>query len=312
MVSLIHTVLYSCRDRAWKIADFGFASAGSSTGYHGSSKGRGTGGYRPPELLSEEAPVFNKTLDIWALGCILFELAVGTKPFPDDFSVFEYKTQAQLLPATTFPVPLDSRYDALSAASITEHVTRMLEISLGKRPSASQLYGEFCQYQQRIIVGIDLSNSLTQVAHVHSSDLHFQKIDILDRNRYCSIPSLQLLEAPQVEWPHPEEKIIETLGRDLEEFIHSRVEVVLQMEYSRLLVRLARLIYVFSIPNNWNDQVRNCFLQGALKAGIPCDNFSFIEGSKATAIGCLDADRQEHITQGSAFIICRVHADRVV
>jgi serine/threonine protein kinase len=45
---------------------------------------RGTPNYRAPEVIAEDAG-YNK-IDIWALGCIVFELSTGVKLFRDDFS----------------------------------------------------------------------------------------------------------------------------------------------------------------------------------------------------------------------------------
>ena len=50
----------------------------------------GTPGYRAPELLKESKGSFNNKLDIWAMGCILYELATGKKQFLDDWSVREF------------------------------------------------------------------------------------------------------------------------------------------------------------------------------------------------------------------------------
>jgi serine/threonine protein kinase len=68
----------------WKVADFGLTSQGTSQSLHYTEFARGTSGYRAPELLLQDTAVYNNKVDIWALGCILFELVVGTKPFTTD------------------------------------------------------------------------------------------------------------------------------------------------------------------------------------------------------------------------------------
>lgn len=50
---------------------------------------RGTGGYRAPELLVI-TPAFTKKVDIWALGCILYELLMSQKAFTDDWTVWDH------------------------------------------------------------------------------------------------------------------------------------------------------------------------------------------------------------------------------
>jgi WD40 repeat protein len=50
---------------------------------------RGRSCYRAPELLRNEGKYSNK-VDIWSLGCILYELVTANKAFPGDFAVYEY------------------------------------------------------------------------------------------------------------------------------------------------------------------------------------------------------------------------------
>ena len=76
---MLYAVLYSRKDSEWKLADFGFTSEGTSRSVRSSSLSRGTPGYRAPELLSDTKSVFNNKVDIWSMGCILYELAVGQK-----------------------------------------------------------------------------------------------------------------------------------------------------------------------------------------------------------------------------------------
>jgi serine/threonine protein kinase len=62
--------------------------------------GRGTTGYRAPELLGSdsERPRFSNRSDVWALGCILNEIITGQRLFVHDFSTFEYKQTSSELP----------------------------------------------------------------------------------------------------------------------------------------------------------------------------------------------------------------------
>src|SRR5271156_3782755 len=94
---LILVVLYCQRTKLWKLADFGFTSAGVSTPVT-SGNGRGTEGYRSPELLKDERPQYSNRSDIWALGCILHELATGRR-------VFQYDLQTALYYDPQGPLP---------------------------------------------------------------------------------------------------------------------------------------------------------------------------------------------------------------
>src|ERR1700685_2478180 len=82
-------VLCSKKLRQWKIVDFGIMSHGTSDHAISTHASRGTGGYRAPELVADVGHFTNK-VDIWASGCILFELITGTKAFLNDWAVREY------------------------------------------------------------------------------------------------------------------------------------------------------------------------------------------------------------------------------
>jgi serine/threonine protein kinase len=63
---------------------------------------RGTPCYRAPELIRESHGVgterkYTNAVDIWSLGCVLFELLFRKKAFKDDFSVHEYYAQYRKL-----------------------------------------------------------------------------------------------------------------------------------------------------------------------------------------------------------------------
>jgi len=79
---LIPLVLRSQTSRIWKISDFGLASQSKST-LVGTSQARGTNGYRAPELLVDEK--YSSKSDMWALGCILFQMFMRKKAFKYDW-----------------------------------------------------------------------------------------------------------------------------------------------------------------------------------------------------------------------------------
>jgi serine/threonine protein kinase len=83
-------VLFSKKDRAWKLVDFGLTCEVTSKTLQSTEFANGTPGYRAPELLNEEKYTYNDKVDIWAMGCILYELVVGKKLFPSDLTVLEH------------------------------------------------------------------------------------------------------------------------------------------------------------------------------------------------------------------------------
>lgn len=94
---------------------------------------RGTTGYRAPELVYEER-TFTKKVDIWALGCILYELVVGKKVFPFDFDTREYAAAKKML-----QVPLPNSIEDNVRSPLSNLIREMLRINPNDRPSAEEL-----------------------------------------------------------------------------------------------------------------------------------------------------------------------------
>lgn len=70
---LIHPVLYSHQKNLWKLTDFGISAEATSKNALATYSAKGTSSYRAPEVLREAE--FTNKVDIWALGCVLYELA---------------------------------------------------------------------------------------------------------------------------------------------------------------------------------------------------------------------------------------------
>jgi tetratricopeptide (TPR) repeat protein len=95
------SVLYCRQTKLWKIADFGLTAKATSRLAITTLLSRGTAGYRAPELLKHSK--FTNKVDIWALGCIIYELAMGRRAFSDDFAVQSYSNSRSIL---QFSIPL--------------------------------------------------------------------------------------------------------------------------------------------------------------------------------------------------------------
>lgn len=106
---------------------------------------RGTSGYRAPELLVGENGGFNNKVDIWALGCILHELVTWERPFSSDGQVVKYAESKLPL-----DIKLSQDFSERSRASISSTIRDMLQIEPSSRPSALQLYDQFCIFYQRV------------------------------------------------------------------------------------------------------------------------------------------------------------------
>jgi serine/threonine protein kinase len=99
---------------------------------------RGTRGYYAPEFLFEDRPSYTNKADIWALGCILYELAAGKRAFEAEWVTIECKLKG-VLP----DIPLDEYLSNEDGEFIKSAVTRMLNFDASLRPSATNLVEEF-------------------------------------------------------------------------------------------------------------------------------------------------------------------------
>lgn len=120
------------------MTDFGLTSEVEAGIPKYSSEARGSDGYRAPELL--ENRVFNKEVDVWSLGCILFELATGRQAFDSDFLVSKhcYDTKSVL------------SFDGINnQACISTLVLKMLEADPSRRPQISVLLQDFSNHYQQ-------------------------------------------------------------------------------------------------------------------------------------------------------------------
>lgn len=133
-------VLFSRRNNCWKLADFGTASQASSKRLNTTRYSRGTSGYRAPETLAQPDSRYNQKSDIFALGCILYEMMTGAKLFLDDFTIFSYST-TRLFPHTIWwPISPDPDLfaDPLHPLEMLDAV--MLNIDPQMRPKARDVH----------------------------------------------------------------------------------------------------------------------------------------------------------------------------
>ena len=134
--------MYSSTDQAWKIADFGLTSEGTSKRAHTTRYAQGTPSYRSPELI-EDFKYTNK-VDIWAIGCILYELIFKKKAFSGDGAVLRYfdnfRATGTLL---VLPFDNDTIPDEARKTFLANIILEMLDIDDTRRPGAWNLYEKF-------------------------------------------------------------------------------------------------------------------------------------------------------------------------
>lgn len=119
----------------WKIADFGITAQFTSKSARTTKYGRGSDNYLAPELLAEHAVVTRKT-DIWGLGCILYELAVGRTAFNGYGRIREFSASGQGLEIPVLPF---QKYHSIFVVDI---IHELLEPDPARRPSAVELGGK--------------------------------------------------------------------------------------------------------------------------------------------------------------------------
>lgn len=133
-------MLYSRRIHGWKIADFGRTTPGCSEGEEVTTNAHGTSGYRAPELIlpspSHEKYNYTNKVDIWALGCILYEVVVRRKAFESDWSVMEYARYNPDIRKFLSSLESETTLSKDSQQYIQNAVKNMLEVEASKRPSA--------------------------------------------------------------------------------------------------------------------------------------------------------------------------------
>lgn len=140
----LNVVLFSAKSRIWKVADFGLTCEGSSTALIATKYCHGTESYRAPELLTENGGKMNKKTDIWALGCILYELMFRKKAFKSDFQVQMYNSGNDL--------PLEIDQLPFICEEMVQNLRQMLQKTPESRPSAESLYTIFRHSQKKATI----------------------------------------------------------------------------------------------------------------------------------------------------------------
>ena len=129
---------------------------GTTRHFRTTTYGRGTCGYRAPELMKERR-VFNIKSDIWALGCIVHEILSGRKRFEDDFEGLQFTLQGEDFAYPPCEFTTGQWNNIFVEASNLANT--MLRLDTYERPSASKVLVEFER----------LSRQLEQLQSVHET-----------------------------------------------------------------------------------------------------------------------------------------------
>lgn len=116
----------------------------------------GTASYRAPELLSED-PKFTNRVDIWALGCILYEIVYHKRAFVGDWDVQAYKTMKS---SSIISVPKD-KFTPIFSSHLSGLLGELLSIEWQQRPRSQDLARMFKAYSQ--VFDPDLVTSIRNI-----------------------------------------------------------------------------------------------------------------------------------------------------
>ena len=144
MVGLINQVLYRADINVWKLAGFCVTSRGDGSRGIETPHSRGTKGFRAPELLQPQALYTNK-VDIWAFGCVTYELVTKRRAFESDFA-----TQAYAHSWGELPVVVDSE-------RVGGMLERIIRVALDREPQNRPSAHDLSVIIQANIAGIDTS-----------------------------------------------------------------------------------------------------------------------------------------------------------
>ncbi len=122
--------LFLCDTGQVKVTDFGIARAVSGTSLTATGTLVGTLPYMAPEQWLGETAAFSN--DIWAVGCVLYELLAGRPP-----RTYASPTEYMAAAARREPVPPLHR-DASTHSWLADAVMAMLEPDPRRRPDAAQ------------------------------------------------------------------------------------------------------------------------------------------------------------------------------
>jgi tetratricopeptide (TPR) repeat protein len=90
---------------------------------------------RDPECLHNQ---YNKKLDIWSFGCLIYELSTGQKAFSSDWACYDFAMSKH------FPeIPFCSWLDETSKNVLNRWIAATLEVEYTHRPSVEDLASRF-------------------------------------------------------------------------------------------------------------------------------------------------------------------------
>lgn len=136
---LTFVVLFSCDVGLWKVTDVGFPAAlkESSSSEPTSIGTERMHCYRAPELFGP-ASRYSQKSDVWALGCILYEMLNLKKAFKTDIEILEYSRSRR-----SFAISCSLSINEEAHISLSTVIQKTLQRRTCNRPTAALLIDAF-------------------------------------------------------------------------------------------------------------------------------------------------------------------------
>lgn len=150
------------------MADFGISTPGTSANLVVTKYGRGTAEYSAPEILLFEPgkPSYTNKVDIWALGCILFELTTGERAFQTGYHAMQYSVNQRRGPCVqaVHNTNLSTPMRPMTEAEYT-HINQLWHVATLLDPQLGTLVRELPLRDTTNIRVLELNRHLTSLLH---------------------------------------------------------------------------------------------------------------------------------------------------
>ena len=183
--------MYSGTDQKWKVGDFGVARQPVTI----TETIRGTPCYRAPETFpvkGGKGTQITNSVDVWALGCIVFEMTLGENAFRSDFEIQNHFNEHDFLDCSEFA--LDQQ--------ISQTIQEMTHKSPSQRPSAKCICKQCHSTNSRFLNCSRNSPQRVETGVQTDSFLVPQRVETAVQTESLSIPQSQV-EAHYVEQEEP-------------------------------------------------------------------------------------------------------------
>ena len=145
-------VLYSSKDRLWKLTDYGFMMEDSSA-ISVKTPDIMAPVYYAPELVRQRQSFDNK-IDIWAFGCVLFEMTTQRQTFRGEGELRNFMVHPEEITVFELDYREVNEDIVASARWVEELINEMLQIDSDRRPSTDSLLKkmDMCVYLRKYLI----------------------------------------------------------------------------------------------------------------------------------------------------------------